>query len=67
MDKQAESRFWRSNSLSREEVTDAIAQLRVIADNITRSHLGYDWTWTMIAVDEETEELLDALMWASSR
>jgi len=55
-------RFWASVELTGEDVQRLLSELRSIIMEVIDAHREHDWRWVMIAIDEETSELIDALM-----
>ncbi len=59
---QAETeQFWASIDLTPAEVQYLLTELKAILTEVTGTHKEVDWRWVMIAIDEETSELIDAL------
>jgi hypothetical protein len=54
--------FWASVELTLTDVQQLLTELRKMIKEVTNNHKEYDWRWVMIAIDEETSELIDALM-----
>jgi hypothetical protein len=54
--------FWASIELTSTDVQHLLTELGSIIKEVTNNHKEYDWRWVMIAIDEETSELIDALM-----
>lgn len=59
---QAETeQFWASIDLTPAEVQYLLTELKAILTEVTGTHKEVDWRWVMIAIDEETSELIDTL------
>jgi hypothetical protein len=66
LDKSESEEFWAKVGLAQQDVERLLAELQSILREITRGHKEHDWRWVMIAIDEETSELLESLTNASA-
>jgi hypothetical protein len=66
LDKSEAEEFWAKVGLAQQDVEKLLAELQSILKEITRGHKEHDWSWVMIAIDEETSELLESLTNASA-
>lgn len=56
-----ERALFQENLLSTPDIEAVLSTLRAIVEKVTKAHLGYDWRWVMISIDEETDELITAI------
>ena len=62
LDKSEPEEFWAKIGLAQQDIEKLLTELQSILKEITRGHKEYDWRWVMIAIDEETSELLESLV-----
>ena len=62
LDKSESEEFWVKVGLAQRDVEELLSELQNILNEIIKSHKEHDWDWVMIAIDEETSELIESLI-----